>query len=79
MNLLFYMALAPYDFAAGQRHYLGNWKGPENLVFSIDSFKQGHLSPFHNLSINASFSLFMYFLFNLPCGEYIMNELFYDL
>ena len=24
---VFYMALAPYDFSAGQRHYLGNWKG----------------------------------------------------
>ena len=24
---VFYMMLAPYDFAAGQRHYLGNWKG----------------------------------------------------
>ena len=24
---VFYMALAPYDFDAGQRHYLGNWKG----------------------------------------------------
>ena len=22
-----FMALAPYDFAAGQRHFLGNWKG----------------------------------------------------
>ena len=22
-----YMALDPYDFAAGQRHYLGHWKG----------------------------------------------------
>ena len=30
MNLLFYMALAPYDFDVGQRHYmggLGHWKG----------------------------------------------------
>ena len=24
---VFYMLLAPYDFAAGQRHYLCNWKG----------------------------------------------------
>ena len=23
---VFYMALAPYDFDAGQRHYLGHWK-----------------------------------------------------
>ena len=22
-----YMVLGPYDFAAGQRHYLGHWKG----------------------------------------------------
>ena len=29
MNLFFNMALAPYDFAAGQRHYLG----PDNLDF----------------------------------------------
>ena len=27
MNLFVYMALAPYDFDAGQRHYFGNWKG----------------------------------------------------
>ena len=27
MNLFFYMALAPYDFDAGQRHYLDHWKG----------------------------------------------------
>jgi len=24
---VFYMALALYDFAVGQRHYLSNWKG----------------------------------------------------
>jgi len=27
MNLFFYMALGRYDFDAGQRHYLGHWKG----------------------------------------------------
>jgi hypothetical protein len=33
---VFYMALAPYDFDTGQRHYLGMgnwWAGPENLDF----------------------------------------------
>ena len=24
---VFYMALAPYDFEAWQRHYTGHWKG----------------------------------------------------
>jgi len=27
MKLFSYMVLAPYDFASGQRHNLGNWKG----------------------------------------------------
>ena len=38
------MALAPYDFAAGQRHYLGNWKG---WVLKISTFlgPNGNLLP----------------------------------
>ena len=30
-----YMALAPYDFAGGQRHYLGRWKG---WVMKVSTF-----------------------------------------
>ena len=35
MNLFFSMGLAAYDFAAGQRHYLGHWKG---WAMKVDNF-----------------------------------------
>ena len=48
MDLFFYMGLGRYDFDAGQRHYLGHWKGwVECLACFWPKFqgpKQAHLS-----------------------------------
>ena len=37
------MALAPYNLAAGQRHYLGNWKG---WAMKVSTFLGPNSSPF---------------------------------
>jgi len=44
MNLFFYIALAPYDFAAGQRHYLGNWKGLALKILNFQAPKKSLFS-----------------------------------
>ena len=50
---VFYMALGPYDFDEGQRHYLGHWKGngPHNVFVP----HQNHNVPHHiiNRFINS--------------------------
>ena len=51
MNLFFYMALAPYDFDAGQRHYAGHWK---SWAMKVETH-QNHNGPRHiiNRFINS--------------------------
>ena len=44
------MVLAPYDFAAGQRHYLGNWK---KRALKISTFCGPNGSSLRSLSFQA--------------------------
>ena len=87
MNLFFYMALAPCDFDAGQRHYLGHWKGwamkvstflgPTNRPRNIVAPHQNHNGLRH--TINRFINSYIQYKFVKNCVILYLKRLSHEI